>query len=59
MSFLRLIFTESWKFFQIQIPGLNISFGGLAIGLLLVDLGFNVLQWILKSGSADKKEGDD
>lgn len=45
--FIRQFLHDSWQFFQIQIPGTNITFAVLAICLALFNIGFSVLSMLL------------
>lgn len=56
MEFAKFIFTESWKFFQIQIPGTSLTFGSLAIGLVLINFGFKFLYWVLGATAPEEPE---
>lgn len=47
LLFIRQFLTDSWKFFQICIPGTNITFAMLLIGLGLFNVGFSVLGLLL------------
>lgn len=47
MAAIRMFFSNAWKFFQIDVPGTNFSFGVLAVGLLLVPVSLSFLSLAL------------
>lgn len=47
LFFIRQFLSDSWQFFQIQIPGTHITFAMLLIGLGLFNVGFSVLGLLL------------
>ena len=47
LLFIRQFIADSWKFFQITIPGTHITFAMLLIGLGFVNVGFTVLNLLL------------
>ena len=47
MLFIRQFLHDSWQFFQLKIPGTNITFAILLIGLGLFNVGFSVLNLLL------------
>lgn len=47
LLFIRQFLSDSWRFFQITIPGTSITFAMLLIGLGLVNVGFSVLGLLL------------
>jgi len=47
MLFIRQLLSDSWQFFQIEIPGTHITFAMLLIGIGLFNVGFSVLGLLL------------
>lgn len=45
--FIRQFLADSWRFFQINIPGTNVSFAMLLVGIGLFNVGFSVLSLLL------------
>lgn len=42
-EYIKLLFDAVWELFQIEYPGLYISFGGIALGALCVTLSLRLL----------------
>jgi hypothetical protein len=47
MAAIKMLLSNSWKFFQIKVPGTGFSFAVLAVGLLLVPISLSFLSLVL------------
>lgn len=59
MAAIKMLLSNSWKFFQIKVPGTGFSFAVLAVCLLLVPISLSFLSLILgfPVGTADRDTG--
>lgn len=47
MNGIKMLLSNAWKFFQIDVPGTSFSFGVLAVGLCLVPISLTFLSLVV------------
>lgn len=59
ISAISFIFSQGWKFFKVEVPGTNFSFGVIAVGCVLIAVGFRFLSIMLGHSIGEASGGVD
>lgn len=52
MEMVQAAFQGAWQLFTLQVPGIDVSFGVLAVGFFLMSIAIRILFGILGLGSS-------